>query len=36
MTMRPPQDIQGLALQWMVISDDRDFRRKVMKVGSVS
>ena len=36
MTMRPPQDIQGLALQLMVISKDRDFRRKVMKVGSVS
>jgi hypothetical protein len=35
MTSHPAQDHQGLALEWMAASDDRDLRRKCFEVGSV-
>jgi len=35
-TMKPIQDLEGLALEWMVLSDDRHPGREVPEVGSVS
>ena len=35
-TVRPPQQLQGLALEGVVAANDGDRRRKTVEVGSVS
>lgn len=36
MAMSPAQDSEGLSLEGMAFSDDRDLGREVLQVGSVS